>query len=61
MTEGTQSLHFSCYHLYEKYKVLQDAVLSALMLGRVLVLAKAVSKRGAFGGVKGGVLFYSPI
>ena len=61
MTEGTQCLHFSNLIYVENYKVLQGGVLSALMLGSVLALAQALSERGAFGGVKGGVLSYLPI
>ena len=37
------------------YKVLQGDVLSALMLGRVLVLAQALSEWGAFGVDGAGV------
>ena len=41
--------------------VLQDGVLSALMLGSVLVLIQALSKRGAFLVKWIGVLSYCPI
>ena len=37
-----------------KYKVLQGGILTALMLGSVLVLTQALSERGVFWGVKGG-------
>ena len=57
MTEGTQSVFFR-HHLYKNYKVLQGGILSALMLCSVLALVHVLCKRGAFGGVKGGVLFY---
>ena len=43
-------------HLYENYKVLQGGILSAVMLGSVLALIQVLSERGAFGGVRGGVL-----
>ena len=41
--------------------VLQGGVLSALMLGSVLVLAQALSKKVAFWGKTVGVLSYCPI
>ena len=62
MVEGTQSLHFS-NPIYIKTirKVLQGGISSVLMIGSVLVLIQVLSERGAFGGVKGGVLSYCPI
>ena len=41
--------------------VLQGGILSALMIGSVLVLAQALSERGAFGANGAGVLSYCPI
>ena len=38
--------------------VLQGGILSALMIGRVLVLAQALSEWGAFGADGEGVLSY---
>ena len=60
MTEGTQSFHFS-NPIYIDYKVLPHGILSALMLDSVLALAQVLSKKGAFGSVKGGVLSCCPI
>ena len=42
------------------YKVLQGGVLSALMIGRVLVLAQVLSVWGAFGVDGAGGLSYCP-
>ena len=61
MTEGTWSLHFSNPIYIVTIRFYKVVVLSALMLDSVLVLAQALSEKGAFGGVKRGVLFYSPI
>ena len=41
--------------------VLQGDILSALMIGRVLVLAKPLSECGAFGADGAVVLSYCPI
>ena len=41
--------------------VLQAGVLSALMIGRVLVLAQALIEWGVFGADGAGVLSYCPI
>ena len=41
--------------------VLQGGILSALMLDSVLLLAQALSKRGAFWGKRVGILSYCPI
>ena len=41
--------------------VLQGGILSALMLGSVLVLAQVLSEWGAFGVDGAGVLSYCPI
>ena len=40
-------------NLYNKYKVLQGGILSAPMLGSVLVLAQVLNERDVFWGVKG--------
>ena len=40
------------------YMVLQSGILSELMAGSVLVLAQALSERGAFGVDGAGVLSY---
>ena len=41
--------------------VLQGGVLSALMIGRVLVLVQALGERGALGANGAGVLSYCSI
>ena len=40
--------------------VLQDGILSVLMIGRVLVLIQVLSEWGAFGVDEAGVLLYCP-
>ena len=42
-------------------KVSQDSILSALMLGRILVLVQALSEWGAFGVDGAGVLLHCSI
>ena len=42
------------------YMVLQGGILSALMIGRVLLLVQALSEWGAFGVDGAGVLSYCP-